>query len=181
MSSNGLAAGSIQPPSVNRYAPEKEMNAMIVVLSMGMVALAQTASPVPPPDEKPIQQLVFVFVGAWNKHDVHAFAETFAEDADFTNVRGIRAHGRGAIERFHAPVFETIFKQSHQTTTDVRIRFLTSNVASVDVRWEMTGSTAPDGTPVQLRKGLLNWLVTNHDGKWLITVMHNQDLTPPKE
>jgi uncharacterized protein (TIGR02246 family) len=157
------------------------MNAMIVVLSMGMVALAQTSPAVPQSGEKPIQQLVSAFMSAWDKHDVQAFAETFAEDADFTNVRGIGAHGRDAIQRFHAPVFETIFKHSHQTTTDVRVRFITPDIASVDVRWEMTGSTAPDGTPIPLRKGLLNWLVTNHDGRWLITVMHNQDLTPPKE
>lgn len=155
------------------------MNAMVVVLSMGIMALAQTASPLPP-GEEPIQQLVSAFVGAWNKHDVHAFAQTFAEDADFTNIRGVGAHGRTAIEQFHAPVFATIFKQSHQTATDISIRFLSPDVASVDVRWEMTGSTAPDGTPIPLRKGLLNWLVTNHGGRWLITVMHNQELTPLK-
>ena len=142
-----------------------------------MKALAQTASP-SQEDEKPIHQLVSDFMSAWNRHDAHAFAETFAEDADFTNVLGVGAHGRGPIERFHAPVFETIFKQSHQIATDVRTRFITPNVASVDVRWEMTGATAPDGTPIPLRKGLLNWLVRNREGRWLITVMHNQELTP---
>jgi len=156
------------------------MNAMVVFLSMGIMALAQIAPPVQS-HEKPIQQLVSAFMSAWNKHDAHAFAGTFTEDADFTNVRGVGAHGRNAIEQFHATVFETIFKQSHQTATDVRTRFVASNVASVDVRWEMTGSTAPDGTPIPLRKGLLTWLVTERDGRWLITVMHNQDLTPRKE
>jgi uncharacterized protein (TIGR02246 family) len=155
------------------------MKVFIVILWLGMVALAQNSSSAQP-DEKPIQQLVSNFMNAWNEHDAHAFAESFAEDADFTNVRGAGAHGRGAIEQFHAPVFATIFKQSHQTATEVRTRFITPNIASVDVRWEMTGSTAPDGTPVPLRQGLLNWVVTNHGGKWLITIMHNQDLTPRK-
>jgi uncharacterized protein (TIGR02246 family) len=150
---------------------------MLMILSLGIGALAQSTAPVQP-DEKPIQQLVSAFLSAWNQHDAHAFAETFAEDADFTNIYGVGASGRTAIEKFHAAVFETIFKQSHQTTTDVRIRFITPDIASVDVHWEMTGSTARDGTPIPIRKGLLNWIVTNRGGRWLITVMHNQELTP---
>jgi len=153
------------------------MKVFLVILVLGMVALAQ-GSPSAQPDEKPIQQLVSSFVNAWNVHDAHAFAETFAEDADFTNVFGVGAHGRAGIEQFHAQVFATIFKQSHQTTTEIRTRFITPDIASVDVHWEITGSTAPDGTPIPLRQGLLNWLVTNHGGHWLITVMHNQNLAP---
>jgi uncharacterized protein (TIGR02246 family) len=156
------------------------MKSMIVVQLLGIVMLAQSVV-YAQPDEKPIQQLVSSFVSAWNQHDVHLFAQCFAEDADFTNVRGMGAHGRAAIEQFHAPVFETMFKQSHQTATEVRTRFISPDIASVDVRWEMTGSTDRDGTPIPLRTGLLNWLVTRRDGRWLITVMHNQDLPPRKE
>ena len=155
------------------------MNAMFVFLPLGMMALA--ATPPSQPNEKPIRMLVSSFTSAWNQHDAHLFAESFAEDADFTNVIGLGGHGRGAIEQFHAPVFETIFKQSHLSITDVRTRFISPDIASVDVRWEMTGATERDGTPIPLRKGLLNWLVTKNDGGWLITVMHNQELTPPKD
>lgn len=118
---------------------------------------------------------------AWNQHDAHAFAGTFAEDADFTNVRGDSAHGRKAVEDFHAPTFATRFKNTHQTADDVKIRFLTPDIASVDIRWEMTGATDAEGTPIPIRKALLNWVVTRHSDRWLIVVMHNQDLTLQKQ
>jgi len=85
-------------------------------------------------DERGIRRLVPDLVVAWNAHDAHAFAEIFAEDADFTNVLGMGAHGRRAIEEFHAPMFAGIFKNSHLTSEDVKIRFLSPDIASVDVR-----------------------------------------------
>jgi hypothetical protein len=56
-----------------------------------------------------------MLVDAWNRHDAKAFAAVFAEDADFTNWRGTGVSGRSNIEEFHAPMFATIFKNSHQS------------------------------------------------------------------
>jgi uncharacterized protein (TIGR02246 family) len=161
------------------------MKQWILLLMLGALASAQSSPPPadssPETNDKLIQRLVSDFEEAWNKHDAHAFAETFAEDADFNNIFGVGDHGRHAIEQFHATRFQTMFKQSHQTATDIRTRYITPSIASVDIRWEMTGALAPDGTPIPLRSGLLNWLVTKQNGKWLITVMHNQELTPAKK
>jgi uncharacterized protein (TIGR02246 family) len=129
-------------------------------------------------DRAAIQQTVEHFLDAWNKHDAHAFAMTFTEDADFTNVTGVHAHGRANVDTFHARVFATLFKDSHQTAQIRSIRFLTSHLAAVDVDWQMTGAILPNGTPMPNRKGLLNWLMARQsDGAWLIEVMHNTDLT----
>jgi uncharacterized protein (TIGR02246 family) len=130
--------------------------------------------------EQRIEKLVSQFEDAWNRHDAHAFAAVFTEDADFTNVIGMSAHGRQAIEDFHAGRFSTSFKNSKLSAKDVTIRFVTRQVASVDVHWEMTGALDPSGAPVHLRIGLLNFIVTDHDDRWSIAVMHNQELTPPK-
>jgi uncharacterized protein (TIGR02246 family) len=149
----------------------------VVLLLIGTVsAQAPSAG-----DEKTIHPLVADFMDAWNKHDAHAFAETFTEDADFANVRGDSAHGRRAVEDFHAPIFATRFKNTHLTADEVKIRLLSSDIASVDVRWEMTGAIETDGTPISIRKGLLNWVVTRHGDRWLISVMHNQEFTPRKQ
>jgi uncharacterized protein (TIGR02246 family) len=129
-------------------------------------------------EEKRIKELLTSSVDAWNHHDANAFSMVFAEDADFTNVLGRSAHGRTEIEKFHAPMFATMFKDSHLTITDVKIRFITSDVAAVDARWEMTGAKSRDGQDIPLRKGLLNFLMTRSNGQWLITVMHNMDLPP---
>lgn len=92
------------------------------------------------------------FTEAWNKHDAHSFSMVFAEDADFTNVSGMGAHGRTEIANVHAPVFATVFKESQQKIVDARIRFIKPDVAAVDARWEMTGARTRDGTSSPLRK-----------------------------
>src|SRR6266852_1282728 len=98
-------------------------------------------------DRKAIQELMDRFMDAWNRHDAHAFATAFAEDEDFTNWRGVGATGRSKIEEFHAPMFTTIFRNSHQTYTDIKIRFVRADVAAVDVHWEMTGVLDAQGNP----------------------------------
>jgi uncharacterized protein (TIGR02246 family) len=129
-------------------------------------------------DRAAIAQTVDRFRDAWNTHDGHAFALTFAEDADFTNVAGVHAGGRANVEAFHAPVFAGIFKESHQTDKVRSVRFLKPDLAAVDIDWEMTGAKFPDGRPRPYRKGLLNWVMAKQtDGSWLILVMHNTDLT----
>lgn len=129
-------------------------------------------------DQAAIQRTLDRFLSAWNVHDAHAFAATFTEDADFTNVRGMHARGRENVEAFHAPVFAGIFKESHQTAKVRSIRFLTPKLAQVDVDWEMTGAKALDGSARTYRKGLLAWVMARQsDGDWLIEVMHNTDLT----
>ncbi|HLW80894.1 MAG TPA: SgcJ/EcaC family oxidoreductase [Candidatus Acidoferrales bacterium] len=91
-------------------------------------------------DRAAIEHTLERFLDAWNKHDAHAFAMTFTEDADFTNVAGVHAHGRANVETFHARVFATLFKDSHQTAQIRSIRFLTPHLATVDVDWQMTGA-----------------------------------------
>ena len=113
---------------------------------------------------------------AWNRHDAHALAEPFAEDADFTNVFGMAVRGRAAIEGLHAPLFKTMFTDSRLTVLETRVRMICSDVAAVDVKWTMTGARDPHGDPWPERVGLLNWIVTRHGERWLIDVSHNMDL-----
>lgn len=127
-------------------------------------------------DEEGIRKVLADFVEAWNTHDAKAFSTVFAEDADFTNVRGMSAHGRVEVEKFHSPRFATTFKDTHQKMTKVKIRLIKADVAAVDEWWEMTGAKGPEGQDIPLRKGLLNFIMTKEGDKWLIMVMHNMDL-----
>ncbi len=128
-------------------------------------------------DHQAIQNVMDRFMDAWNRHDAKAFAAVFAEDADFTNVRGIGASRRSKIEEFHAPLFATIFKNSHQKYTEIKTRFIRPDVAAIDVRWEMTGAVDAQGNPRPDRRGMLNFVMAKNDWQWQIVVMHNLDLT----
>ncbi len=121
-------------------------------------------------------RIVKSLVDAWNAHDARAFAQNFAEDADFTNVFGMHARGRGAIVEFHAPVFATMFNDSELTARETRVRAIRDDVATVDLRWAMTGARGPDGSPWPRREGLINLVLTRDAGGWSIAVMHNMDL-----
>lgn len=117
------------------------------------------------------------FIAGWNSHDAHLFASAFALDADFTNIRGEGASGRDNIEKFHAKVFERFFLHSHQTAQVQKIRFLNADVAVLDVSWQMTGAVDAAGKAMPPRSGLLDLVFTASGPEWLITVMHNTELT----
>ncbi len=123
-----------------------------------------------------IKQLLLNFVQAWNIHDEKAFSGVFAEDADFTNVFGHSFHGRPAIEAQHASVFSTIFKLSRLTVIKTGLRFINHNLAAVDVVWNMSGATDGQGNPWPDRKGLMNLILKDEEGRWAILIMHNMDL-----
>ena len=153
----------------------------ICFLLFPLLFTAQTSAET---DEHAIRAVMDRFMDAWNHHDAKAFAAVFAEDADFTNVRGIGASGRQKIEDFHAPVFATIFSKSHQEYTDVKTRFIRPDIAAVDVHLKMTGVIDAQGNPRPDREGLLNFVMAKNAGRWEILVMHNLDLSalppPPK-
>ncbi len=127
-------------------------------------------------DVEGIRKVLADFIEAWNKHDAKSFSMAFAEDADFTNVRGKSAHVRAEVEKFHAPRFATKFKDTHLKITETKIRFIEPDVAAVDAWWEMAGAKNREGQNIPLRRGLLNFVMTTEDDKWFITVMHNMDL-----
>lgn len=152
---------------------------IFVSLLLSKGSIGQTSDSLPKQNAaavEAIHQVLADFINAWNSHDANAFSVVFAEDADFTNIRGNGAHGRTNIDSFHAAVFRTLFKDSHQKISNSKIRFIRADIAAVDAWWEMTGSTNPAGQSIPLRKGLLNFIMAKNGGKWVIEVMHNMEL-----
>ncbi len=131
-------------------------------------------------DRSQILSLVNAMVAAWNRHDAQAFAAVFAEDADFTNVFGIEAKGRARVESTHAVIFRTLFQDSVWTTAATKIRFLSQDIAVVDIRWHLEGSCDPQGNRVGSRHGLMSLVLRRESGRWQILVFHNQDLPSPE-
>ena len=133
-------------------------------------------------DEKAVRALVAALGDAFAKLDAHAFSMVFHEDADFTNVWGMTAHGRKAIEEFHRPLLEgdgaepiPSFKHAELKVLDTKVRFLRPDVACVDATWTQTGA-GQNGRDMGARKGLLMLIATKDRDGWGIAVMHNMDL-----
>ena len=114
----------------------------------------------------------------WNHHDAKAFASLFTEDADCVNVVGWWWKGRTQIESKVADSHVFLFRDSTVTNNEIQIRFLTSQIAVVHVRWSMAGHRNPDGTPGQPRKGIQTHILREQEGKWLIAAFNNTDSVP---
>lgn len=128
-------------------------------------------------DEEAVRSIVDHLIASWNRHDAHAFASLFSSDADFTDARGATVSGREHIQALHMQPFATIFKGSRLEQTGIRTRFLRSDVASVDVPWQMTETLDQDRTPHSTRNGLMSLVMVRDAGHWEIAVMHNLDLS----
>ena len=141
-----------------------------------------------PNDEPAVRNTVEAFAQAWNNHDMQAFGNLFAPDADFVNVAGDRWIGRDAIQAQHAyshgtiPVdtkgfedlrrYHGIFKSSTLRITAIDIRFLRSDVAVAHASWELLGDTR---TP-NPRTGAFIFVVTRQNDHWLIASAQNTEI-----
>jgi len=103
----------------------------------------------------------------------------FAEDADFTNMRGIHRHGRKDIEDWFASLFKGNLKASSRTDIVRSIRFFSPQMAAVDADTVITGTKAADGSDVPPRKGLMIATMTKQNGRWLIGVFHEAEFPAP--
>jgi len=129
-------------------------------------------------DEAQIRQMVFDATEAWNRHDVRAFTRVYADDAELTTATGTTVRGRRAIHEHHMGIFATIFKQSRLTAGEIKVRFLSREIALVDTRWQMTGGLDWDEKEIPTRQGLMTWIIKRQRECWMVKVMYNQEFTP---
>ena len=122
------------------------------------------------------EQAITAFIDAFNRHDARGVAMSFADDGEFTSVRGDTARGRKEIEAFYAGVFAGRLKNARRTATVTSVRMLTPTLASVEAKWEITGATTDQGVLIPLRHGILTVIVAEDTGAWSILVFHELEL-----
>jgi Domain of unknown function (DUF4440) len=71
----------------------------VAVLDFLLLTSALAAAP---NDAKDVRSVVAEFATTWNRHDLDAFGNLFAPDADFVNVAGSLWIGRQSIQAQHA-------------------------------------------------------------------------------
>ena len=148
--------------------------AVAVALIVVLFAAASRAQGAPgsDADSKAIKQVYAEWYEAFSRHDAHAAAMTFTDDADFTNMRGVHNHGRKEIEAHLATIFAGALGSAHRTDTVRNIRFFSPELAEVDADTVISGTKAGDGSEVAPRKGLMVTTMTKKDGRWFISVFH---------
>jgi uncharacterized protein (TIGR02246 family) len=148
-------------------------------IASGTLAPPKASPQVTDADSAAIKQTFTDFYESFSRHDAHATAMTFAEDADFTNMRGIHRHGRTEIEDWFANLFKGNLKSSNRTDIVRSIRFFTPQTATVDADTVITGTRTADGSEGPPRKGLMIATLTKQNGRWLISVFHEAEFPVP--
>ncbi|HTC65185.1 MAG TPA: SgcJ/EcaC family oxidoreductase [Candidatus Saccharimonadales bacterium] len=148
---------------------------LAISLVSGGVYSAQMKPMVNEAGTEAVRSVVSAYDDGFNNHDAHAIGALFAEEGDFTNMRGSSKHGRKDIEQNYGNLLNGALKTAHRTDTIKNVKFITPDVAEIDADWEMTGTKAADGSDNPPRKGGLDWVVQKLNGKWMIVVFHESE------
>jgi uncharacterized protein (TIGR02246 family) len=115
-----------------------------------------------PADIAAIQHNRAAHDSAWNQHDAKAIAALFAADADRATVNGWFS-GRAEIEKGYATTFAGAFKNATLRNESPKLKFLTAEVAMLDVDNIVTGRT--DGMEVRNHS---TSIYVKRDGEWVL-------------
>ncbi len=125
-------------------------------------------------DEAAIRALFDKQDQAWKRRDGEGFAAQFSEDADFINITGKALRGRDEIARHHNGLFTTVYRDASVKVGEMRIRFIRSDVATIEAESTLTRSGQPD------RHAHFLAVATRQDDRWQIRAFHNMiPFVPP--
>jgi uncharacterized protein (TIGR02246 family) len=149
--------------------------AVVVLLPAGAAAQDATA-------ETAIRRIIADQAEAWNGGDGARYASRLAEEASFTNLFGMVMYGRPAFATRHQEILSTFYKGTTKRHLVRRIRFVTPDVAIVDIDNEVHGvKEMPAGIIVPadgvIRTQLMEVFV-RRDGQWWVEAYHNVDTKP---
>lgn len=139
------------------------MRFAVAVIAGGILGIAVTHAQArlgTAADEAAIQQIREAHDVAWNKHDATTIAGLFSTDADRATVNGWFS-GRAEIERGYQRTFSGAFKDAVLVNEAPKLRFLTDDVAMLDVDNVVTGVSG--GTAV---KNHSTSVFVKRSGRW---------------
>jgi uncharacterized protein (TIGR02246 family) len=112
---------------------------------------------------------------SWNRADGAGFAEVFAADSDFVDIRGVHHRGGDAIAGGHQAIFDSIYRASTVRYELDRARQVTPCciVAVVHATLE-----APDGPLKGTNHARFTLTITGDAERWTIDAFQNTLLPP---
>jgi len=134
----------------------------IVATALPGVVTAQAVA-----DSSALREYVEAYENAMSTHDPTAVAAFFSEDADLVPGNLPALHGRGAIEAWWRTYFETQEPERRGTFDVTSTRFLTPDVALVNLAIT-SGGIGVGGEVLPTRKARGLWLLRRPGGQWLI-------------
>ena len=160
------------------------MRRSLIVVLMLSAAGMPAMSAQKPTSEDEIRRIVAAQAAAWNAGDGVAYAEHLAAEASFTNIFGMVMYGREAFTKRHAEILATFYKGTTKHHAIRRIRFVTADVALVDIDNEVRGVKAMPGGAIVPEGGVVKTqlmeVFVRRDGRWWVEAYHNVDVKPAR-
>ena len=132
--------------------------------------------------EAAIRAIVAEQAEAWTAGDAAKFSRHMAPEVSFTNLFGEVRYGASDFAARQTEILKSFFKGTTKRHGIRRVRFVTADVAIVDIDNEVHGVKAmPAGVPVPpdgiIRTQLMEVFV-RRNGAWLVEAFHNVDVKP---
>ena len=159
------------------------MKILVRALSLSIVTLlpssafAQSSG-----DETAIRTIVAEQAAAWTAGDAAGYTSRVAPEVSFTNLFGMVMYGKPAFDARHKEILATFFKGTTKKHAIRKLRFVTPDVAIVDIDNEVHGVKAmPAGVvipPGGVLKSQLMQVFVRRGGQWWVEAYHNVDTKP---
>lgn len=119
-----------------------------------------------------------VFQAAWNAHDMDAFAALFDEEATFVNRFGRFVRGVDEIVGMHAPIHETVYRDSTLQNELIAVDKIADGVAVVHFWSRLAAGPAHPAGQHEVDT-LIIAVMIKKDEDWRIRAFENVTLTDP--
>ncbi|WP_421955511.1 YybH family protein [Polaromonas sp.] len=119
------------------------------------------------------------FQAAWNAHDMAALGGLFDENATFVNRFGHYVRGIDAIVALHAPIHETIYRDSTLENELIDVSHIAEGVAVMHFWSRLAAGAAHPAGPHEVDTLILA-VLTRQNETWRIRALENVTLTNPR-
>ena len=119
------------------------------------------------------------FQDAWNGHDMAALGELFDQDATFVNRFGHYVRGVEGIVALHAPIHETIYRDSTLQNELIDVAHIADGAAVVHF-WSRLAAGASHPAGPHVVDTLILAVLTGQNDIWRIRALENVTLVNPR-
>ena len=141
---------------------------LLIVNFSSIICFGQTAQ-----DTQSVKKVILAFQDDFNEGSFKNATVYATDDWEHINPAGGIDKGREAVLKTVRSVHQSFLKGVSMTIESISIRFITPDVAIVDVIHKVSNYTTPDGVKHENERHIKTYVVVKQNGTWLLTHDHN--------